>query len=411
VRQGAAMAALGVDLGEDPTRVRQLQRMEVEAKEVMHGKRGVVPWPEVCRGLKEKKQRKVWNQEPNHRLGDVQTAAEGRRDGCQLAKGEEWDQADMSVLGFGSLLSPRSARSTFPSAKNFRLARVDGWRRVFSHPAPVFFQCGAVQPGSIECSSLSCEPWEQIQPLQDTIHNHNPDRKEWRCEGQKENRNGGTYCEQCRDGKKGAPGLLVLLFEIDSVDAAAYVEREHELRFVAVQAKPIPGGKVHYNPDAKRNKCGSAVEIAGNPIWDHGEAPCDNGHCSRYKNGRKDDHAEAPAGAETESTHTWAVLCARFSDEEYKTQRCRDESEFHDRYVQYGVTKIWKDLDDPILPCRPYLRHCVLAARFLGKEIEENFLDCTFLCDRKTTLREYLERNPDLMSQLPPEGLRERYSG
>lgn len=405
------MAALGVDLGEDPTRVRHLQRMEEQAKEVLHAKRGVVAWPDVCRGLQtwEEKNRKNWRSMETVEAMDG--AAEGRRDGCQLAKGDQWDQEDMSVLGFGSLLSPRSARSTFPSAKNFRLAKVEGWRRVFSHPAPVFYQCGAVQPGSVECSSLSCEPWEEVQRHVNGTRNHEPRSNNGMQERKLEDQHENTFCQECVEGKKGAPGLLVLLFEIDSVDAAAYVEREHELRFVAVQAKEIPGGRVQYNPHAIRKKCGSAVEIAGNPIWDHGDVPCNNGHCARYKDWMKEAHDKAPASAEVETTHTWAVLCARFSDEEYKTQRCKDEAEFHERYVQYGVTKIWKDLDDPILPCRPYLRHCVLAAQFLGKEIEDNFLDCTFLCDRKTTLREYLEKNPDIMSQLPPEGLRERYSG
>ncbi len=41
----------------------------------------------------------------------------------------------MTVAGFGSLLSQKSARSTFPDLANFRLARVRGWRRVFSHTA------------------------------------------------------------------------------------------------------------------------------------------------------------------------------------------------------------------------------------------------------------------------------------
>ena len=32
-----------------------------------------------------------------------------------------------------------------------------------------------------------------------------------------------------------------------------------------------------------------------------------------------------------------------------------------------------------VLPCRLYLRHCILAARNLGQEVEDNFLDYTFL--------------------------------
>ena len=41
----------------------------------------------------------------------------------------------MTVAGFGSLLSERSARSTFPELSNFRLATIAGWRRVFAHTA------------------------------------------------------------------------------------------------------------------------------------------------------------------------------------------------------------------------------------------------------------------------------------
>ena len=128
---------------------------------------------------------------------------------------------------------------------------------------------------------------------------------------------------------------------------------------------------------------------------------------------------------------------------------------------------------DDVLPCRLYLRHCVLAARGLGSSVAlDSFLDSTFLAsghggnvracpallchgsgsvlvacmrfwgsgkswlsacqvfatadvcwcirpvaecclqaDRKTTVRMYLERNPDIMDEEPPPELRERYSG
>ena len=66
---------------------------------------------------------------------------------------------------------------------------------------------------------------------------------------------------------------------------------------------------------------------------------------------------------------------------------------------------------DDILPCRVYLRHCYLAAKNLGKEAEDNFLDCTFLADRKTPIRTHLEQNPGIMDELPPPSLAERYCG
>ena len=47
----------------------------------------------------------------------------------------------MTVAGFGSLLSERSARSTFPELTNFRLATIAGWRRVFAHTAGAALLC------------------------------------------------------------------------------------------------------------------------------------------------------------------------------------------------------------------------------------------------------------------------------
>lgn len=91
-----------------------------------------------------------------------------------------------------------------------------------------------------------------------------------------------------------------------------------------------------------------------------------------------------------------AVLCSRYSDEEYRKERCKSEEEYHRRYGQHGIDRIWRCrltlllravaplsllLDstdsklgslfpplatrDDILPCRVYLRHCVLAAKGL----------------------------------------------
>ncbi|KAE9036362.1 hypothetical protein PR003_g9648 [Phytophthora rubi] len=49
----------------------------------------------------------------------------------------------VTIVGFGSLLSEASARSTFgDGVRNFRLARVLDYRRVFAHPASIFFQRG-----------------------------------------------------------------------------------------------------------------------------------------------------------------------------------------------------------------------------------------------------------------------------
>lgn len=63
----------------------------------------------------------------------------------------------ITILGFGSLLSERSSRTTFPDLLNFRLGRVKNYRRVFGHPASIFFQRGIANLDTKEISSLSTE--------------------------------------------------------------------------------------------------------------------------------------------------------------------------------------------------------------------------------------------------------------
>lgn len=62
-----------------------------------------------------------------------------------------------TILGFGSLLSEKSSRTTFPTLQNFRLGRVIDHRRVFCHPASIFFQRNIAKLETLEISSLSVE--------------------------------------------------------------------------------------------------------------------------------------------------------------------------------------------------------------------------------------------------------------
>ena len=64
----------------------------------------------------------------------------------------------ISVAGFGSLLSRKSAVSTFPELQNFRTGIVKGYRRIFAHTASIFSQRGIARSDTREISSLSCEP-------------------------------------------------------------------------------------------------------------------------------------------------------------------------------------------------------------------------------------------------------------
>ncbi|KAK6772761.1 hypothetical protein RDI58_027999 [Solanum bulbocastanum] len=215
----------------------------------------------------------------------------------------------ITVGGFGSLLSERSARSTFPDLINFRVAKLSGFRRVFAHVAPIFFERGIAKPETKEISSLSVEP----------------------CEG-------GT--------------LIVTLFEIPRSEIPAFIEREHEFMFLAVIPETL-NELFYINP---------------------------------------------------------AVICARYSDEEYLKNRCKgDKDIYFQRYGRYNIDKIWRD---DIFPCRVYLRHCVLAAQNLCDLAYDNFLDHTFLGDRRTTIREYLSTTGSgIMDEEPPELLKERYGG
>ncbi|KAK8622496.1 hypothetical protein V6N13_117408 [Hibiscus sabdariffa] len=215
----------------------------------------------------------------------------------------------ISICGFGSLLSERSARSTFPNLLNFRLAKLKGFRRVFAHVAPIFFDRGIAKPETKEISSLSVEP----------------------CEGET---------------------LIVTVFEIQKSEIPAFIERELEFRFLAVLPEKLDG------------------EPFSNP----------------------------------------AVLCGRYSDEEFFQIICKGSKDIYfQHYGRCNIEKIWRD---DILPCRVYLRHCVLAAKNLGDIAYNNFLDHTFLGDRTTTIRTYLSTTGSgIMEEEPPESLKSRYGG
>ncbi|XP_021291211.1 uncharacterized protein LOC110421847 isoform X2 [Herrania umbratica] len=215
----------------------------------------------------------------------------------------------ISICGFGSLLSERSARSTFPNLLNFRAANLNGFRRVFAHVAPIFFDRGIAKPETTEISSLSVEP----------------------CEGET---------------------LIVTVFEIQKSEIPAFMERELEFRFLAVLPETLDG------------------EPFSNP----------------------------------------AVLCARYSDEEFFQIRCKGSKDIYfQHYGRYNIDKIWQD---DILPCRVYLRHCVLAAKNLSDIAYNNFLDHTYLGDRTTTIRTYLATTGSgIMEEEPPESLKSRYGG
>ena len=119
-----------------------------------------------------------------------------------------------------------------------------------------------------------------------------------------------------------------------------------------------------------------------------------------------------------------AVICCRWNDEDYRRTRCPPDV-FQQKFGRHGIEKVYRSDNlrsdtylndtlsrDDILPCRVYLRHCYLAAKNLISPVAlDNFLDNSFLGDRETTIREYLNRHPEILTTEPPASVAPRYSG
>ena len=237
-----------------------------------------------------------------------------QRPSCHRASASAGDDT-ITIVGYGSLLSERSSRLTFPKLQNFRLGRIKDYRRVFAHPASIFFQRAIANLETLEMSSLSAE--------------HDP----------------------------GNDGFVVSLFEVstegmldDGVPSQAYLEREEEFDIVRVRAVDVEGFECH------------------------------------------------------------GFLCAKSTDDAYIERWGKEHFEEH--YHKYGVDSIWGwSRDSGLLPCAVYLRHCYLAAKSMGDECLDSFLDDTYLVDRTTTIREYMQANPHVLDCTPPPELAIRYSG
>ena len=112
---------------------------------------------------------------------------------------------------------------------------------------------------------------------------------------------------------------------------------------------------------------------------------------------------------ESISKSSTGLLCTRSTDSEYI--RKLGQTRFDEDCKAVGLTSIW-DSPGEIYPCRLYLRHCLLAAKKLSSEVYDNFLDTTYLYDRKTKLRKYVEEKYDLiMNEKPNKDLGDRYDG
>ena len=125
-------------------------------------------------------------------------------------------------------------------------------------------------------------------------------------------------------------------------------------------------------------------------------------------------HTELDATDGEEPFTGTGLLCAASTDEAYIRQWGQEL--FDSKYRAHGLETIWGwGPESGLRPCPVYLRHCVLATSKQGVDprATESFLDETFLVDRVTTIREYLEseHGAHVMSSEPPASLIGRYSG
>ena len=298
----------------------------------------------------------------------------------------------ITILGFGSLLSSKSARLTFPDLENFRLGRVHDHRRVFAHPASIFFQRGLANLDTLEMSSLSCEYEKGCSFV---------------CSAFEVPRDAG--CSPTAAGS-------------DWIPSQAFLEREEEFEIAMVPYVELTSSSADDDNDDDDDD--SAVAVGT------GTSPRDDGTRTTTATGGGVGVVGGGVGVvDTAPPVKMGVICRQSTDEAYISLWGIDR--FERRYLKYGVETIWGwPNDSGLRPCPAYMRHCVLASWNFGGggERKENdiwsdidggaggvcydsFLDETYLVDRETTVREYLKMYPGIMKAEPPEELRERYGG
>lgn len=82
-------------------------------------------------------------------------------------------------------------------------------------------------------------------------------------------------------------------------------------------------------------------------------------------------------------------LCAEWTDEAYRRERCVSDEEYEERVGRHYDGLLWRD---DVLPSPSYLDLCLDAARSLGEEVYEDFLATTYLADGATTIGSHLGR-------------------
>lgn len=82
-----------------------------------------------------------------------------------------------------------------------------------------------------------------------------------------------------------------------------------------------------------------------------------------------------------------AVICYENVDQNIDASLVGSDS-IWDLYETYGTQSFWHT---PHLPAKLYLEHCIASARDIGPDMLENFLDASYIYDRETSIRSYLE--------------------
>lgn len=268
---------------------------------------------------------------------------------------------ELTILGFGSLLSLKSARLTFPSLKNFRYGRVPNHRRVFSHPASIFFQRGIANLDTLEMSSLSCE----------YVKGHS---------------------------------FVCSVFEVLDEGLSVYQDISEDT--ATKSTKWIP----------------SQAFLEREEEFEIAMVPYDELILSDNENNATDVVSNA---ADTSLTIKLGLICRRSTDEAYISLWGKDHFErqylkygvqsiwnwSHDSglrpcpvYLRHCVLASRNAKIGGINDCSPDVES---ADGFCYT----SFLDETYLIDRKTTVRKYLSKYPPIMNLEPPEELRDRYGG
>jgi len=202
----------------------------------------------------------------------------------------------VTICGYGSLLSETSARRTTPSIKNFRKAKIKGYKRVFNIVAISLIISGQ--------SNLETKEVAAVCAVPSSDH-----------------------------------FLFVTLFDIPFEELNSLHEREHRFNIIEVDAEEI--------------------DLITNTI-----------RISK------------------------ALMCVEMTDEEYKNVKCKSEEEYFERVGKHYSGKLWRE---DVLPNRKYLKFNLESAKKLGQDYYDNYLDTSFLADKKTTIREYLESHPDIL--------------